>query len=548
MRTLFVVALIAVAACAPPPAGTIRYANAPPIWQVADRAPLANAPAQRAYHRSLYHTDGFVVRRATRAMDLPDPARAADTNSLDEVPDSTWFTNRIGVRELPLDELRRGANVDPSPFENLPWTITGAKVGGTALGFVFEDSRGDKYLLKFDVRAVPEMETAAHVIGHRIVWALGYNVPQDYLGFIRRGDIMVSPKAMKKDPLGGKVPLTAQDLDDTLAKVFHAEDGRVRVLASRYLPGLPIGPYAREGKRADDPNDRIPHERRRSLRGQAAIFSWINHTDMQEDNTLDAFVRYPGRDQGHVVHYLIDFGKAFGVMGYVNNWKTIGYTFRLDLGMALRSLGTLGLWERPWDPVAAPPLRGLGLFEGANFNPGAWRENSPYWPYRDADRFDGYWGAKLVMRFTREQLTAIVDEARYSDPRTASYMVDTLVQRQRAVGRYWFRQVSPLDRFTVDAQGLCFDDLAVVHDFENPRAASYEIEVFGGDGQTVRPRHRISGGARACTPPLPIAAGGDGYTIVRLAAVRDAVALPAVFVHVARDDSGTLRVIGVRRT
>ena len=43
-------------------------------------------------------------------------------NTLDEVPDSSWFTNRIGVRDLPLTEIARG----PNKFERLtprtgPW-------------------------------------------------------------------------------------------------------------------------------------------------------------------------------------------------------------------------------------------------------------------------------------------------------------------------------------------------------------------------------------------------------------------------------------------
>ena len=31
-----------------------------------------------------------------------------NVNTLDEVPDSSWFTNRVGRREVPIDELVRG--------------------------------------------------------------------------------------------------------------------------------------------------------------------------------------------------------------------------------------------------------------------------------------------------------------------------------------------------------------------------------------------------------------------------------------------------------
>src|SRR5689334_13368025 len=84
------------------PIGELRFHNRAPVWRVEDRTPLAAPPEVRVYNRSLYHTDGFLVRRATRAMELRADVRAQDVNSLDEVPDSTWFTNRIGVRELSL--------------------------------------------------------------------------------------------------------------------------------------------------------------------------------------------------------------------------------------------------------------------------------------------------------------------------------------------------------------------------------------------------------------------------------------------------------------
>ena len=44
-----------------------------------------------------------------------EPIRAVNVNTLDEVPDSSWFTNRIGVRDLPIAEIARG----PNKFERL---------------------------------------------------------------------------------------------------------------------------------------------------------------------------------------------------------------------------------------------------------------------------------------------------------------------------------------------------------------------------------------------------------------------------------------------
>src|SRR6185312_11095150 len=45
----------------------------------------------------------------------PSGLRAKNLNTIDEVPDSSWFTNRVGTRAVTNDELVRGANVDAPP-------------------------------------------------------------------------------------------------------------------------------------------------------------------------------------------------------------------------------------------------------------------------------------------------------------------------------------------------------------------------------------------------------------------------------------------------
>ena len=547
MRHAIAVLCILAASCGSPAVSTLRFKVEPPVWRVADAAPFAKAPSERVYNRTLYQTDSFAVRRLTRVLDVIEPTRAKDVNSVDEVPDSTWFTNRIGIRDMTVDEVRRGANIDPSPVANLPWTIVSAKTGGLSIGFVFEDAKGDKYLLKFDEARRPEMETGAHVIGQRLLWAAGYNVPQDYLAFIRREDIVISPKATAKNSVGEKRPLTVKDLDTALLKMYRTPEGKFRVLASRYLPGKPIGPYSREGRREDDPNDRIDHEKRRSVRGQVPLFAWINHTDIQEDNTLDVFVK------DHVVHYLIDFGKAFGVMNNSNDWKTVGYTNRFDISIALRTLLTFGLWDRPWDNIFETGFKGVGLFEAAHFDPATWRINAPYWPFDEADATDTYWGAKLAMRFTKDQITAAVEEAHFTDPRATAYMIETLVERQRRVGRYWLERVSPLDRFTIEPDGLgarlCFDDLAKTYRLQ-PESSRYSAEVFDSTGVTLVPRRNLApapSGAHICADLTLLGNDAAQYTIVRLAASRNARTLPPVFVHLARNKTRVLEVIGIRR-
>src|SRR5688572_12649319 len=52
-----------------------------------------------------------------------EAVRAANINTLGEVPDSNWFTNRMGRNPLSSEELLRGPNTASGPDPSQPWTI-----------------------------------------------------------------------------------------------------------------------------------------------------------------------------------------------------------------------------------------------------------------------------------------------------------------------------------------------------------------------------------------------------------------------------------------
>src|SRR5262249_59302563 len=140
----------------------------------------------------------------------------------------------------------------------------------------------------------------------RLVWAAGWNTTHDYIVRFRRDQLVLAPNAKVKDPFGHSRPMTERDVEAVLAKVERNSDGTYRGLASRWLTGVDLGGYAPEGVRKDDPNDRIPHEERRDVRGMFVFFSWIDHTDIKQDNTIDFYVSDGGRH--FVRHHLLDFG------------------------------------------------------------------------------------------------------------------------------------------------------------------------------------------------------------------------------------------------
>jgi hypothetical protein len=549
MRRIPLITFALLCGCSKPLVPPVRFANAPVVAAVDDRRDVPNKPSERTFIHSLYHYDGIVHRRLERAFELPRMRRALGVNALDEVPDSTWFTNRIGIRDLTLDQLRTGPARVGSPETHMPWTIRSSKVGGTELGLIISDARGKKFLLKFDREGYAEQETATHVIVGKLLWASGFDVTEDHVVYFHGKDLVLPPGAMIKDEFGNKRPLDRVELDRMLAQVETDQDGRIRAMASLWLDGKPLGGHPAEGVRADDPNDRIPHQLRRDLRGAYAIFSWLDHVDVQEGNFLDMWVK--DGDRHYVKHYMIDFGKSLGVMNTTGKDRRHGHEYVVDIAAMLRSLFTIGIEQRSWEGRTRPALRGVGLFDVADFDPGEWKPDSPaYVPFLVADRIDKFWGAKILIRFTREQIHAVVESARLTDPRATEYVTDTLVARQRAVARYWFERVNPLDHFTVTNKPtgveLCFDDLMLVYRLGG-EATRYDVTTHDRDTRVIGASAMGPDAAGHACIPVRLASSPDGYTIIRIETSRGDFD-QETFVYVAREPStNTPRVIGIWR-
>ncbi len=530
--------------------GTMRFRNEAPVLAVNDQIDVATKPPENRFSKMLYHFDGFFHKRLIRASKLHPHVRAQNLNSHGEVPNSTYFTNRIGVREMSAEEVGIGPNTEGSPELHKPWTVKSSKVGGVSIGFIIKDSRGYKYLLKFDQKGEPEVETAADVIVAKLLWACGYNVPQDYIVEFKRSDLVLADDAKVKTLTGQETPLTDAIVESQLAEVDIGRDGTIRGLVSRFASGVPLGGHPRIGTRAGDINDRVAYQERRDIRGQYSIFSWLDHTDIKEDNTLDMWAE-TSEGTHYVAHYLIDFGKALGAQAFLGNHKAIGHAYVYDfkeMGLAFAGLGIL---RRPWEGRKSPPLRGVGLYESESYDPAAWKAYTPsYFPLLDRDRFDGYWGAKIVIRFTREQLAAVVATARYRSPESAEYIVEMLVARQRKTARYWFGEVAPLETYSVRDGRLCFTDLAISNRLIQG-AYRYKVQTFDGSGASLGKQVIAStANGEVCTQRLASSPSKDGYTIVKLTALRGHLRKRPVLIHLAvpRDSESTApRVIGIRR-
>jgi hypothetical protein len=525
-RALLVLLLAALPGCAT----KVRFRDAPVVWYVDDERSVPK-PKERKFAHLEYFVDILGFDRLQRTMKLPDLEEAHNVNALDEVPNSTWFTNRIGVRTISPAEAALGPTKEPPP--ELPFTIKSGKSGGRNPGFIAEDATGRDYVVKFDREANPDMQTGTNQIVNRIFWAIGFNVAQDSIVSLRPGDVIIAKDAKVTPPVGRKRLMTQKDLAQIFADAPEHLDGTYRATASLFLEGEPLGGPPAKGTRKDDPNDRVRHEHRREMRGLRVFCAWVSHTDMKEDNMLDMYVEEDGRK--FVRHYFVDFGEALGAHRAETGRMDDGWEFVVDWEKNFGSLFSLGLWVKPWERERPTPWLEVGAFEAEKFDPERWREAYPFWPFFEMTPADAYWAAKIVMRFDRPVMEAIVAEAHFRNE-PSEYLVDTLLARARKIGKAYIESVTALDWFRFEDGKLCGWDLGIVHGL-----ADWGI-IERMRGRRVIDTYGIENDGHFCID-VP---KGEPYRVLRLRVRRGSGDRPVMQVHVATD--GEPRVLGIVRS
>ena len=418
-----------------------------------------------------------------RAIGGPPPL---DINHFGQVLDSSWFTNRLGRREYTPAQLQIGPNRSGGPAAG-PFTVIGGKVEGATPGLVIRDADGIEFIVKFDPPAFPALSSGAELIATKILWAAGYHVPENYVVTFDLDRLVLDPNATTAGRRGGEIPLTEKRLNDLIALVNPYPDGTIRALFSRHLPGELLGPFSYRGQRADDPNDHVPHERRRSLRGLWLFNAWLNNTDTRRANTMDVFLSStPGADEGVIRHYLLDFGDALGAAGTKPKLPGQGYESRFDWAFVGQELFTLGFAYRYWLPVQRSPFRSVGLYEAQVFDPARWRPNLPNPAFDEASALDTYWAGSIMARFTPEHIRAIVEAAGYTESGAKEWVLRVLLARQYRLLTHAFDGILPLDSPTVTAGKLSMVDLAVqANMLIAPDEVEYRWRVVDASGRNL---------------------------------------------------------------
>jgi len=393
--------------------------------------------------------------------------RAVNVNTVDEVPDSSWFTNRIGRHPMSIEEIVRAqnrhevANIDG-------WPVVEGKSSGVTPGYRVMGPDGRLHQVKLDPPSNPEMASGAEMIGSAIYHAAGYNVVEGYIVEVDPAAIVVAPTATTVDLAGRQRQMTRDDVLAILDRGARQPDGKYRVTLSRFADGTPLGYFRYFGTRPDDPNDIHPHEHRRELRGSRVFAAWVNHDDSRGLNSLSMLDGQEGRR--YVKHYMFDFGSIMGSGSTQPQSPRAGNEYILEWGPAFKTLATLGLWVRPWIGVDyREDLPAVGRFESDFFEPEAWRPEYPNPAFDNMRPDDAFWAARIVSRFSNEAIRAVVGRARYSSTEAATFVADTLIARRDKVLRTWLTGVNPLVDPTLSPQGvLTFENAAVASGIAGP--------------------------------------------------------------------------------
>lgn len=393
---------------------------------------------------------------------------AQNVNTLGEVPDSPWFTNRHGRRRMSLEALVAGpGNTDP-PRQDQPWRVLTVKPYGDRPGLMVADADDTIYLLRFDPKQHLELQTGAELVSSKFYYAAGYNTLENYLVYFERDQLVIPEGAEEITSIGELRDLIPEDLDDFLSFVGRDAGRGYRAVATRAPGSKIVGNYQFYGTRSDDPNDIVPHEHRRDLRGMWVLHAWLNNNQFTPADTVETLVQENGVQ--YVRRHVIDFFKTLGAGARGPKEARDGNEYRFELGAALRNVASMGVTTPAWARAPNAGLRSVGRFDGHAFEADAWTADTHFatWTNRLPD--DLYWGAKLVMSFSDEEIRAIVNTGGYSDARATRWIADALIERRDEIGRVFLAKVLPLDNFRVTGDRLEFDDLMVAYGFGAPRS------------------------------------------------------------------------------
>jgi hypothetical protein len=465
--------------------------------------------------------DNLVFRPLSESFAFEAVHESANANSLDEVADSSWFRSRIGAHPMTDDEVRHGACdpsklIDPTGAEDGSWVIDKGKSNGSSPGFRVVIPGKGKFMFKSD-GPVPEHASAASVVGAAIYSAAGYYTSCEQVVYFKPSLLKLNPGLRVAGNFDAGKPFDKAALDAIL-KVSAKRGDLVRFQASAWLPGRLVGPFRYQGTRDDDPNDVVPHEDRRELRGGRVLAAWIDHFDAREQNSMDTWIadgsgdgasaakhgggdgeKHGGSDgekhggdgekhakvdpdssPGHLLHYYLDTSDALGsAWDWEEITRRLGFSYIVDWGDLGADFLTFGMRLRPWDRVKIEPgFSQFVYFDAKNFEPDGWKNEYPNRAFSRMTERDGAWMARILSRFSRSNVKALADDAAFTDPKQTEYLAEVLEVRLEKILERYLTRLSPIGDVRVEGTDqLCGIDFAEARAVREPERFAYRAHT-----------------------------------------------------------------------
>jgi hypothetical protein len=272
---------------------------------------------------------------------------------------------------------------------------------------------------------------------------------------MNREDLTIDEGAKITPPSGIKRPMKDSDIDWLLTQVDRDPSGTYRVIASLAMPGKVIGRIRFHGTRPDDPNDLVPHENRRELRGYGVFSAWFNHVDAKSINSIDVLLNENGRS--FIRHYLLDFGSTLGSAGIGPRDYWEGFEHMVEPpGQIAKGIAGLGFYILPWrktDFFESPTVGRIPL-DNKRWDPEGWRSRVPNPAFIRARVDDKFWAARKAMAITNEMVRAAVAEGKFNDPRSEEFLVQAIIERRDAIGRRYLPAINPIVDPDLDSSGM----------------------------------------------------------------------------------------------